>query len=308
MQGDTLAPFLFVIVLDYALRQAIAGKEEDYGLTIDRRRSRRVQGKHICDLDFADDIVLLSNEIGQAINLLHAVESECLKVGLRTNVPKTKSMFFNSPAQTFNSLSGEEVKQSLTKDGNQDFLYLGSWSKKLRDIQTRKALAWQACNKMDRIWKSRLKTTLKVRLFRATVETVLVFGAATWSLTKQEEKELDGTYTRLLRKVKNVSWRDRISNKQLYGDLRPISSIIRARRMRLAGHVFRDKSSPAHSLVTWQPLHGSPSPGRPPTTMVDTLLHDSGMKTVKELEEMMEEKSHWRRLVSRSEDICAQKK
>ena len=73
MQGDTLAPFLFVIVLDYALRKAINGKEEEFGLTIDRRRSRRVPGKHICDLDFADDIVLLSNEISQAIQLLHAV-------------------------------------------------------------------------------------------------------------------------------------------------------------------------------------------------------------------------------------------
>ena len=124
MQGDTLAPFLFVIVLDFALRQSIDGKEEDFGLTIDRRRSRRVPGKHICDLDFADDIVLLSNEIEQAKNLLHAVESECLKVGFKTNVPKTKSMFFNSTVTTFKSLSGEEVKQPLTKDGNQDFLYL----------------------------------------------------------------------------------------------------------------------------------------------------------------------------------------
>ena len=28
LQGDTLAPFLFVIVLDYALRKAMCGKEE----------------------------------------------------------------------------------------------------------------------------------------------------------------------------------------------------------------------------------------------------------------------------------------
>ena len=33
MQGDTLAPFLFVIVLDYALRKAINGREQDLGLT-----------------------------------------------------------------------------------------------------------------------------------------------------------------------------------------------------------------------------------------------------------------------------------
>ena len=157
---------------------------------------------------------------------------------------------------------------------------------------------------MDRIWRSRLSKNLKIRLFRATVEIVLVFGAATWSLTEQEEKELDGTYTRLLRKVRNVSWKDKVSNKTLYGKLSPISSVIRARRLRLAGHVFRDKSSPAHQLVTWQPPHGSPGPGRPPTTMISTLLRDSNVKTVRELEEIMGQKSHWRRLVSRSEATC----
>jgi len=32
VQGDTLAPFLFIIVLDYALRKAIDGREEELGL------------------------------------------------------------------------------------------------------------------------------------------------------------------------------------------------------------------------------------------------------------------------------------
>ena len=43
LQGDTLAPFLFVIVLDYALRKALDGKEEDLGFTITPRKS---QGSH----------------------------------------------------------------------------------------------------------------------------------------------------------------------------------------------------------------------------------------------------------------------
>lgn len=34
LQGDTLAPFLFIIVLDYAMRKAMAGKEEELGFTI----------------------------------------------------------------------------------------------------------------------------------------------------------------------------------------------------------------------------------------------------------------------------------
>ena len=41
LQGDTLAPFRFVITLDYALRKAINGKEADLGFTLSPRKSRR---------------------------------------------------------------------------------------------------------------------------------------------------------------------------------------------------------------------------------------------------------------------------
>lgn len=34
LQGDMLAPFLFVILLDYALRRPIIGREEELGLTL----------------------------------------------------------------------------------------------------------------------------------------------------------------------------------------------------------------------------------------------------------------------------------
>ena len=67
IQGDTLAPYLFAIVLDYAMRRAIEGKETELGFELERRRSRRHPAVAICDLDFADDIALLSEEIDQAV-------------------------------------------------------------------------------------------------------------------------------------------------------------------------------------------------------------------------------------------------
>ena len=69
MQRDTLVPFLFVMELDYALRKAIDGRELELGLTLIERRGRRYPPVCICDLDFADDIVLISNEIEQAKQL-----------------------------------------------------------------------------------------------------------------------------------------------------------------------------------------------------------------------------------------------
>ncbi|XP_072028300.1 uncharacterized protein [Amphiura filiformis] len=51
LQGDTLATYLFVIVLDYALRMAIDGKEEALGFQLERRKSRRVGPEVVTDLD-----------------------------------------------------------------------------------------------------------------------------------------------------------------------------------------------------------------------------------------------------------------
>ena len=37
LQGDTLAPFIFVIVLDYVLRKAISGRESEFGFMLTPR-------------------------------------------------------------------------------------------------------------------------------------------------------------------------------------------------------------------------------------------------------------------------------
>ena len=58
LQGDTRAPHLFNITLDYAMRQAI-GNENSLGFTLVRPRRRRHPAEVICDTDFADDIALL---------------------------------------------------------------------------------------------------------------------------------------------------------------------------------------------------------------------------------------------------------
>lgn len=65
LQGDTLAALL-LIVLYYTLRQAIRGREQELGFTITPRRSPRPPAETLTDLDYADDICLLSNEVDQA--------------------------------------------------------------------------------------------------------------------------------------------------------------------------------------------------------------------------------------------------
>ena len=73
LQEDTLAPYLFIICLDYVLRTSIDKiRENGFGLT--KKRSRRYPTKTITDADYADDIALLANTPNQAETLLHSLE------------------------------------------------------------------------------------------------------------------------------------------------------------------------------------------------------------------------------------------
>ena len=158
-------------------------------------------------------------------------------------------------------------------------------------------MAWSACNKLDKIWGSNISRVIKIRLFVATVESVLLYGSETWTLTKTLSNRLDGCYTRLLRKALNVPWRQHQTNEQLYGQLPKISTKIRQRRMRIAGHCVRHPEEMAHKLVLWEPTEGKRNRGRRSTTYIDNLLHDSDANNTTEMRRIMEDRNEWRELV-----------
>ena len=79
LQGDTFAPYLFIICLDYVSRTHLLTKE----------RSRRYSAHSIVDVDHADDIALLVNTSAQAETLLHSLERAAAGVGLHVNAEKT---------------------------------------------------------------------------------------------------------------------------------------------------------------------------------------------------------------------------
>ena len=158
LQGDTLSPYLFVIILDYALRKAIKGSEKELGFTIVPRRSRRVHLIVLTDLYFADDIALISDSVRQASELLQRVESEYSKVGLLINYNKTKVMAFNTLDPIILKTADGQIL-----DVEKDFKYLGSWiNSSEKDIKVRNALAWNELHSMQTLWKSKTNLSLKI--------------------------------------------------------------------------------------------------------------------------------------------------
>ena len=89
LQGDTLAPYLFIICLDYVLRTSI-DKIRENGFEQTKKRSRRYPAKTITDVDYADDIVILANTRNQAETLLHSLGRAAAGIDLHVNVDKTE--------------------------------------------------------------------------------------------------------------------------------------------------------------------------------------------------------------------------
>ena len=67
-----------------------------------------------------------------------------------------------------------------------NFIYLGSEIESTdKEIKIRIDKSWAGLNKLSSIWKSPLRTTLKMNFFRAVVESVLLYGSKAWTLTKK---------------------------------------------------------------------------------------------------------------------------
>ena len=288
LQGDTLAPFLFIIVLDYVLRNCMCVEN---GITIIPRQSRRLPAVKVTDLDFADDIALLSDTIQQAEKLLHDLEHAAELVGLSLNASKTEFITINiDPVDSsINSLNGVSIKHV------NDFKYLGSYiADSRKDFNTRKGMAWSACIKLQKIWTSGISEHLKVRFFKACVEPVLLYGSETWTLKKEFEKRVNGCYTRLLMKAKNLSWKRHPTLQRIYGDLPPISTVLASRRARFAGHCMRAPDQVISTILPWRLRQANR--GRRPLTFLDTIARDVNLD-VGDIQTATLDRAVWRQLV-----------
>ena len=121
LQRDTLAPYIFTIMIGYTIRQAIGNDALELGFKLDRKRIRTRNPNVITDLDFADDIALMTEELEQAQDFLHRVQENALKIGLHLNSDKTEFMSFNQvQGIVLKTVNNENIKKV------NNFKYLGT--------------------------------------------------------------------------------------------------------------------------------------------------------------------------------------
>ena len=146
LQGDTLAPYLFIICLDYVLRTSIDKiRENSFELT--KKRGRRCPAKTIADADYAGGMAVFANAPNQAGTLLYGLERAAASIGLHVGARKPEYMFFDQADDIF-TLDGTSLKLV------DKFTFLGRGvSSTKKDIDTRLTKAWTAIDKLLIIWK-----------------------------------------------------------------------------------------------------------------------------------------------------------
>ena len=117
---------------------------------------------------------------------------------------------------------------------------------------------------------------MKRSFFQAAVVSILLYGCTTRTLTERLEKKLDGDYTRILRAILNMSWRQHPTRHQLYGHLPPIMKTIQVRRTRHAVYCWRSKNELLSDVLLWTPTYGQAKAGRPARTYTQQLCEDTG--------------------------------
>ena len=122
------------------------------------------------------------------------------------------------------------------------------------DMERRRSLAAAAMGKMNKIWirKDKISQKRKINLYRALVKSILLYNCGTWGVTKSEEEKMDAFHRKQLRRVMDIKYPTKISNKNLYSKTgeKPISDTMRTARWKLFGHILRrDNKIPANMAM-----------------------------------------------------------
>jgi hypothetical protein len=296
-QGCCMSGFLFLLVIDWVMRRTVEGE---------RTGLRWNLTTMLEDLDFADDIALLSSTMNHLQQKTTRLESNAARVGLKLNAKKCKILKVNSRSNNKLRAGESEVEEV------ESFTYLGANVTKdggsTVDVRKRVAMASAQFKRLTNIWQAgNISRKTKISLFKSLVLSVLLYGCETWKLTKGEERKLDIFQTKCLRKICKIRWQQHISNKSVLDmtEVEKISDVVRRRRWNWVGHVLRkDRASDCAVALGWAP-EGRRKRGRPKTTwrrMVEEERNRAGWNSWNIARQAAANRTQWR---SDVQALCA---
>ena len=187
-QGCVMSGFLFLLALDWIMSK----------VTADKRRGIRWKFTTVLeDLDFADDIALLSSKFNDLREKTGRLTEEAARVGLQLNAKKCKTLRTEHASNRDSiAVNGRELEDV------EELPYLGATVDKegggSKDIMSR-------LQKVRRAFQRGKGRRTKIRLFKTLIRPVLLYSCETWKITKADERKLNSFQFQCLRRIMEIT-------------------------------------------------------------------------------------------------------
>ena len=166
----------------------------------------KIAWRSINNLRYAHDSTLMAESEEELKSLLMKVKEESEKVGIKLNIQKTK-ITASGPITSW-EIDGETVEiESDFILGGSKITANGDCS---HEIKRRLLLGRKVMTKLDSIFKSRdITLPTKVRLFKAMVFPVVMYGCESWTVKMAEHRRIDAFELWCWRRLLRVLWTER---------------------------------------------------------------------------------------------------
>lgn len=263
-QGDPISPKLFIAVLENIFKNL---NWHHKGIEMD--------GRYLSHLQFADDIVLLTEKPEELQEMICSLDQESHKIGLEMNINKTRIMTnsYEKPIK----LNGKPLEYV------QKYIYLGKQisfsNSNEEEIERRINITWKKFWSLKEILKGDYSVNLKRIVIDTCLLPCLLYGSQTWIYTNKTKHKIQTTQRAIERSILNIKKIHKVRSDFIRQKTKVTDALTHALKLKWkwAGHISRltDSRWTIHT-TKWKGPKGKRKVGRPYRRWTDDIIQVAG--------------------------------